>query len=527
MKKNNRILILFFSVAVMCMMLIFRLFYIQIVRGPFLTHKSFLQKTSGVREKVRGQIFDRNGKPLTGTYSSNYAIISPNWLTLSEKQLLIKENILNSIDDDDVKNISVTPENQDVLYDLKDKTPGIFIYDKNTRYGPTALATHVVGFEGETGIEKTFDSFLSSDIESGYVYNDGLGQPIAGLTLNEQMSETWGVKLTIDRDFQKIVEDVMDKSIESGAVVVIEPKSGEILAMASRPNYKQFQLEQYLNQENAPLINRAVESYAPGSIFKIVILSAALEEKITQLDEIFYCPGFEKVGENIFKCSSYERSGHGEITLKDALAFSCNSVFIQLGTRLGKDKILEYARLFGLGEKTLIGLPEEKEGNLPSKDEVFYQDLGNLSIGQGAIGITPIQAAQIILTIVNDGVTKKPILIKEIIDQDGDTPVFNVADAKPERILSSETAKKVREALEAAAEYGTGESANPRNNRRIGGKTGTAEIENQASHAWFVGYYPADAPELVMSVFVEHGGSGSAIAAPIFKEIIERISVIR
>ena len=525
MRENKRIGILFFSIIAMSMMLILRLFYIQIVKESFFTQSAFLQKTGDTIEKVRGGVFDRNGKSLTGNYSVSFAVISPNWLSAQEKQLLMKNNILDSFDDNEIKHINVTSENSEVFSRLKNKTPGVFIYNKDVRYGPAALATHVVGFQGQTGIEKAFNSLLESDIKNEYVINDGFGQPIAGLVLNEQKPKLWGVKLTIDKDIQRIVEDIMDENIDNGAVVVMDAKSGEVLAMASRPNYKQFQLKEYLNQQNAPLINRAIESYTPGSIFKIVILSAALEEKLTHLDEIFYCSGFEKVGGNIFKCSSYEYGGHGVITLKDALAFSCNSVFIQLGLRLGEDKVLEYARLFGLGEKTLIGLPEEKEGNIPCKEEVFYQDLGNLSIGQGAIGITPTQAAQIILAVVNDGVLKNLTLVKEVVDREGNKPVFKFSGKKAKRILSAETAKNVMEALEAATEYGTGKRANPQNSRQIGGKTGTAELENESSHAWFVGYYPAETPELVISVFVERGGSGSVKAAPVFKGIIERISV--
>jgi len=506
-------------------MLILRLFYIQIVKGSFFTEGAFLQKTGDMAEKVRGGIYDTNGESLTGNYSASFAVISPNWLSPQEKQLLVENNILDSIDDNKIKNISITPDNYRILYSLKNKTPGLVIYEKDIRYGPGALATHVVGFQGQTGIEKTFNSLLESDMKNYYVINDGLGQPIAGVSLKKQNVKPWGVKLTIDKYIQKIIEDIMDTSIPSGAVVVINANSGEVLAMASRPNYKQFKLEEYLNQKNAPLINRAIESYTPGSIFKIVILSAALEEKLADLNEVFCCKGFEQVGTNIFKCSSYENGGHGELTLKDALAYSCNSVFIQLGMRLGKDKILEYARLFGLGEKTSIGLPEEKDGIIPKNDEVYYQDLGNISIGQGAIGITPIQAAQMVLTIVNDGVLQKPVLIKEIKDFNGNKHVDWVSQRNSKKILSVETSQSVREALEAATKYGTGKRANPPNKHNIGGKTGTAEIANGNSHAWFVGYYPADKPELVICVFVERGGSGSVKATPVFRKIINKISL--
>jgi len=505
-------------------MLILRLFYIQIIKGPFLAEGAFLQKTGALVEKVRGGVFDRHGESLTGDYYSNFAVISPNWLSTEERQLLVENNIVDSLDSHKIHNVQLTPENAQIIYNLKGKTPGIFVYNKYIRYGPDALATHVVGFQGQTGIEKTFNNLLQSDLKSYYVISDGLGQPIGGVSLKQSTVEPWGVKLTIDKKVQKIIEDVMDKNVQRGAVVVIDAKTGEILAMASRPNYKQFNLEDYLEREDAPLINRAVESYTPGSIFKIVILSAALEEKIADLDEFFYCKGFEQVGGNIFKCSSYDEGGHGKLTLKNALAYSCNSVFIQLGMRLGKDKIIEYARRFGLGEKTFIGLPEEKSGNIPRNVEVYYQEIGNISIGQGAIGLTPLQAAQLMLTIVNDGTLIKPLLIKEVICKDGNVHRNWALGVNSSKILSSETAKKVRDALEAATQYGTGIRANPGNNNRIGGKTGTAETANKRSHAWFVGYYPAEKPKLVISIFVEHGGSGSVKAAPIFKEIINQVS---
>jgi len=220
------------------MMLILRLFYIQIAQGDFFAQSAFLQKTGDMAEKVRGGIYDTNGESLTGNYTASFAVISPNWLSLEEKQLLVENNILDSIEDSNVENIPVTPENSKILYSLINKTPGLVIYEKDVRYGPEALATHVVGFQGQTGIEKAFNSFLESNIKNYYVINDGLGQPIVGISLaqNKNKVKPWGVKLTIDKDIQKIVEDIMDKRIEAGAVVVINAKSGEILAMASRPN---------------------------------------------------------------------------------------------------------------------------------------------------------------------------------------------------------------------------------------------------------------------------------------------------
>jgi penicillin-binding protein 2 len=523
MRRNKRICFMFLFFTTLVFFLILRLYYIQILKGDFYKQGAFFQKTGTVTEKVRGDILDRNGESLTGSYTVDYAIISWDWLSVSEKKLLMDNNIIGSIDDKNITTVKITPHNLDLLYQLNGRTPGVFIYNKKYRYGPKALATHIVGFQSETGIEKAFDGFLESDMKEPYIINDGLGHPIAGLAVNQTKTQQWGIKLTIDKRIQAIVEEIMDKKIKSGAVVVIDANSGEVLGMASRPNYKQFELKDYLYEKNAPLINRAVESYTPGSIFKIVVLSAALEENLAELNEVFYCSGFEKVGGNTFKCSSFDKGGHGEITLKDAMAFSCNSVFIQLGLRLGEQNILKYARLFGLGEKTLADLPEEKEGNIPENNEVFYQDLGNISIGQGAIGITPIQSAQIMLTVINDGVLKKPILVKEIIDQHGNNLYSGLEEKSLKKILSRETCSEVRESLEAATVYGTGRNANPQNQQQIGGKTGTAETADNNSHAWFVGYFPANNPKLVISVLVEKGGSGSVVAAPVFKEIIDEL----
>src|SRR5690606_27285179 len=159
--------------------------------------------------------------------------------------------------------------------------------------------------------------------------------------------------LTIDGKIQAAIERVMDQSVDKGAVVVMDARTGEILAMASRPNYKQYELEKYIKGKDSPLVNRTGQAFIPGSIFKIVILSAALEENLAELEDEFYCAGSIEVGGNVIHCSSYEKGGHGLITLKDAFAHSCNTVFIELGIMLGKEKILEYAEKFGLGKRVL------------------------------------------------------------------------------------------------------------------------------------------------------------------------------
>lgn len=523
MKRDSRVFYLFIVMLTLCTLLIGRLFYIQVIAGPYYSSKANIQKVEEEKSKI--EVLDRNGEPLTGSYYEKYAVISPRWLSEQDKQSLIKNNLLISADVTQPQHIKVTRQNINLINKLKGTTPGVFIYNKKIDYGPRALATHVVGYNGQTGIEKTLNNITNTEVKSNLIVKDGLNQPIPGLSKNNQ--KTRGVQLTIDSRIQRIVEDIIDKQISSGAVVVLDAKTNEILAMASRPNYKQYKIENYLNQKGAPLINRAVEGYTPGSIFKILILSAALEENITDLNEVFLCSGYVKLGKNIYRCSSYEDGGHGKITLKEAMAYSCNSVFIELGLRLGSEKITEYAKKFGLGNKMYIGLPEEKGGFIPEPQNIYYADMGNLSIGQGQVECTPLQAATMLSIIANDGILVQPSLIKRYVNIDDIKVDSTLQRQEPERVISKNTARKVKTALEAVIEYGTGTMAyTPPEIGKSAGKTGTAEVTKNVNHAWFVGYHPADNPKYIISVFNEKGGAGPVKAAPIFKNIIEKINCL-
>jgi len=525
MLKDRRIFLLYIVMVLLSSILILRLFYIQVLKGSFYLKKAESQWTGTTVDSKKGDVYDRNGEPLTGSYYETHAIISPRWLSDSQKTSLMENGVLKSSDVEKPQDIKVSQGNMDIIRNLQGKTPGVFIYEKKIPYGPSALATHVVGYKNETGIEKTFEKVLNAGAKNTITI-DGFGQPIPGIA-QQSNGYAGGVRLTIDRKIQDIVEQVMDNKVSKGAVVILDAKTGEVLSMASRPDYKQYCMEEYLDREDAPLINRAIEAFSPGSIFKIVVLSAALEEGLMNLDEKFNCPGFIKVGGNIFKCSSYDKGGHGEITVREATARSCNTVFIQLGLRLGKQKLIEYAKKFGLGEKVLVDLTEEKPGIIPEAQNVYHQDIGNIAIGQGPILITPLQAAQVVSVIANQGVLIKPHLTMGVIGAYGQMQQqsFNRENI---RVISENTADEVNEALEEVTRYGTGVNAMP--SPSVGesaGKTGTAEIGNDRYHAWFVGYYPAESPCYIISVFIENGRSGSVEAAPVFREIVEKLNLIK
>lgn len=523
MKKGDRISFLFAFIFFLIGILILRIFDIQILSHDYLSGKAITQWRGVSREVTRGGIFDRNGQSLLDSYEENYVYISPRWLKESEYEFLQKNNILSGKKLQEPQSIKLSALNLETIKKLSGKTPGIFIYPKKIRYGPGSLATHVVGYKGKTGIEKAFNQILEGDKKTN-IFFDGIGQPIPGISKDTAVEENWGVWLTIDSKIQAIVERIMDESVKKGAVVVMDADNGEILAMASRPNYKQYELEKYLKDEDSPLINRAIQAYIPGSIFKIIILSAALEEKIATLDDEFFCTGSIEVGGNVIRCSSYEKGGHGCITLKEAFAHSCNSVFIELGINLGKEKILEYAEKFGLGKTVLNILPEEKPGYIPPSKKIYNADLGNLSIGQGNLQITPLQAAHMMFIIANDGLKKPPLLVKKVVDRNGMIQNPEFLERKAERIISSETAWKVKETLEAVVDYGSGTFAAPSKDIfKAAGKTGTAELGDGNNHAWFVGYFPADNPRYIIAVFIEKGQSGPLKAAPVFRKIAEDI----
>lgn len=523
MKKGDRISFLFAFIFFLTGVLILRIFDIQILSHDYLSSKAMAQWRGVSGEVTRGGIFDRNGESLLGSYEEKYVYISPKWLKDTEIEFLQKNNVLTKTNSDEPKSIKLSDINLEITKKFIGKTPGIFIYSKKMRYGSSALATHLVGYNGKAGIEKAFNQILEGDKKAN-IFFDGLGQPIPGISKDASGEENWGVYLTIDSKIQSVVERIMDQSVKKGAVVVMDADSGEILAMASRPNYKQYELEKYIKGEDSPLINRAVQAYIPGSIFKIVVLSAALEEKIATLDDEFFCTGSIEVGGNVIRCSSYEKGGHGRITLKEAFAHSCNSVFIELGIKLGKERILEYAEKFGLGKTVLDILPEEKPGYIPPYKNVYYADLGNLSIGQGNLQITPLQAAQIMFIIANDGLRKPPLLVKKVVDKNGVVKQLEFKEKEAERIISSDTARKVREALKAVVDYGSGLFAAPSEDVfKAAGKTGTAELGDGTNHAWFVGYFPADNPRYIIAVFIEKGQSGPLKAAPVFRKMAEEI----
>ena len=330
------------------------------------------------------------------------------------------------------------------------------------------------------------------------------------------------VVLTIDRDIQKIVEEVMDRYVERGAVIIMEPKSGSVMAMASRPNFSPNHVGPALSDSESPMINRAITPYPAGSILKIAVAACGLEKKIVTLSDRFHDPGFIDVGNKRFKCYLCDDGGHGYISFLDAMAYSCNSVFIEVALRIGGKTLVGFYENLGFGATTGISLPFDQPGVLPATYHMSLQDTANLALGQGDILVTPLQVAVMLSTIANGGRFVSPKLVAEIRPKGaGAIRVFG-SDAS-RRVLSQDTCRQLTFMLESVTRWGTAK-AGWIDELGSCGKTGTAETGRLDSegrpicHAWFAGL-PSSSSAFRNCCFCGRRRFRWRCSCPIFKEI--------
>ncbi|KPU28059.1 hypothetical protein TR13x_01580 [Caloranaerobacter sp. TR13] len=543
--KYKRNLILFYCTVLFIFgLIIVRLFYIQIIKGEEYKQAAIRQRTMEVQIKpARGMIFDRNLIPLTNKDKIRTMFIFKN--IFSEKELskiietlvdrnFIKKNIM--FNKDNVIEVPLYSEIEE-LKELK----GIYIEDKIKRYDKSNILSHVIGYinksenKGESGIERAFDNILKLNNSYGKValIVDGKKKVIPGIGMmnikKKKGQEATGVKLTIDYNIQKVVEKVMDSENKNGAVIVADVKSGDILAMVSRPNFNQENVAMYFNSRNMELYNKAIQvSYPPGSLFKIIVLAAALQSGKIDLDKKYICKGYEEVGNIKIACHSYKDGGHGELNLEEAFYKSCNSVFIQIGKIVGSKKIIQTAKKFGFGDIVDIGLLEEIKGNLPEGDDILGPAIGNISIGQGSIEVTPLQITNMIITIANNGIMKDMSIVDSIVNENGNI-IKKIKRNKSKRVLEPYYAKLIQGYMEKVVTMGTAKNISMDEIGGAAGKTGSAQAvynKRETIHAWFAGYFPKKKPKYAITVLIENGISGGKTAAPIFEKIAKEIQKI-
>jgi len=537
---------------VFCLLIVFlglisELIWIQLVRGEALAKRARDQRIEALsKTPLRGIIYDRNMQVLAGTFYEPAIVIFPA-LVSDKDSVLAFLSCLSNISMPQGTASSQLPD-QTCIYlntskvalgssDLKvPADPGVVVIREPVRYDPRGLATHVIGYldeksiSGISGIEKVFDTYLRSG-ETGLIasFVDARRVPYKGLGVRwlcnaESVAD---VVLTIDRKTQEIVEEVMDARVPKGAVIVMEPKTGQVLAMASRPSFSPNDVAKDFTQPLSPMINRAITSYPAGSILKIVVAACGLEKNLVSLSERFYDPGFIDVGGNRFKCHLHDSEGHGTLSFLDAMAYSCNPVFIEVALRIGGKSLVSFYEDLGFGATTGISLPFEQPGQLPDAYYMSPPDTANLAIGQGEVSVTPLQVAVLLSAIANGGELISPRLVLGIKPRGADA-VENVKSGVSRGVLSQDTCRQLTFMLESVTRWGTAKAGWV---DKLGscGKTGTAETGRfdpagrPICHAWFAGFIPLQDPRFVIVVLVEEGGSGGEIAAPIFREIACRL----
>jgi len=382
-------------------------------------------------------------------------------------------------------------------------------------YPYAAITANVVGYDsfkyGSTGIESTFNNYLT-----------GMNNQLRHLgAISHLFSNQPGnnVLLTIDAKIQEAAYRELGEN--RGAIVVIVPRTGAILAMVSKPSFNPNTLDQQWEQissaSTSPLLNRATQGlYPPGSVIKVMMADAALSEKITDMNTTIHCEGALTVPPDYI----LEESGHvahGNLNLEQALAVSCNVTFGTLALKLGDNKMAKTFDRYGF--KRPIGSElQEVESYLPDINSLANGDLAQLGIGQGSLLVTPLRMAMLVSTFANKGIIMKPYIVNRITDFNGQT----IKEFKPEEWLtptSSQLADIISNMMVTVVNKGTGSGARLAG-IKVAGKTGTAENAHGASHAWFIGFAPADNPEVAIAVIVENAGSGGSIAAPIAGRIL-------
>lgn len=548
---RKRLMIALFVGILIFLIIDVRLGYVQFVLGDMLTGQAKGSWSRNIPfEPERGEIIDRNGVPLATNVSAPTVYVVPRQVKdpagTSEKLAAVlnipKENAYRQITQGE--SIVRIKEGRKISHEKAKEIralglEGVYIGEDSKRHYPFgSYLSHVLGFsgvdnQGLMGLELYYDKELSGERGSVKFYANAKGERMDDMADDyEHPVDGLDLKLTIDTKIQTIIErelDIAEATYNPDGIIAIamNPNNGKILGMSSRPtfdpaNFRNVPQEVY--NRNLPVWS----SYEPGSTFKIITLAAALEEGKVDLEkEHFHDPGSVEVAGARLKC--WKRGGHGSQTFLEVVQNSCNPGFVELGQRLGKDKLFKYIKDFGFGQKTGIDLAGEGSGILFNIDRVGPVELATTAFGQG-VSVTPIQQVAAVAAAVNGGILYKPYIAEELIDPVTKEIVMRNTPVEKRRVISEETSKEIRHALESVVAQGTGFRAFV-DSYRIGGKTGTAQkaqngryLENNFIVS-FMGFAPADDPEIVVYVAVDNpkGGLifGGTISAPIVGSIMK------
>jgi penicillin-binding protein 2 len=577
---QSRVVVMAAVVLSAFLVIIGQLWYLQVLEGG-----RFLDASDKNRIRIRpvaaprGILFDRHGVPLVDNRPAFTLSLIPRELDRDPERRRValgRVAALLAIPyrelEDSVARVSadsflpvrvrrgLTLDDVAKVEEWKLELPGVIVEVEPQRTYPTSrFAAHLLGYVreaneeqlrqgryrrgdmvGQTGLERLLDEHLRGRDGGQSIEVDAMGRPVR---LVQQMEPHPGAQVvtTIDRRVQEAAEQALEG--RAGAIVVMDPRNGDVLAMASAPAFPIDRFTGTIDRDawlavvrdpEHPMLNRALQTqYAPGSVFKIVVTAAGLQEgTLTPMDRV-HCSGEFHLGAWTFK--DWKEGGHGGVDLHRAMAQSCNVFFYQAGLKIGGAAIAKYARAFGFGSQTGVDLQAEKAGFLPQpkvrRGRQTWQagDTVNMSIGQGALLVTPIQVARFMAAVANGGVLWKPRLVQRV-----DRPEQGTVYSDPGRVqghveLSPIVWAFLRDSLWSVVNDGGTGAAARIPGLDIAGKTGTAQMiaNSKASrgedHAWFAAFAPANDPQVVVVVLVERGGKGGQVAAPIARKIFNAI----
>ena len=482
----------------------------------------------------RGFIYDCKMQPLVGT--------KQRWQTAVFPTPQNQKKVLDAVEPERKQTVAELLETgKPFVTETTEAVDAEMVYSFSVpeRYTENQTAVHLIGYldyngSGVTGIEKEYDSFLADSGKKIQVTGmlNALQQTIAGVEpeIRIEGAENAGVVLTLDSRIQQIVESIGSQMLDKGAIVVMDPYNGQIRAMASFPAYSPSNLGEAVNdQENKPMLNRALLGYSVGSTFKIVTAAAAMQSLGREycLTREYTCEGAVDVYGQVFRC--HLRSGHGELDMFDAMRESCNPWFIGLGQETGGEALLKTAENLGFGETMMLyGDITASGGTLPSADSLQAPAaVANFSFGQGELTASPVQIARMTAAVVNGGKLVSPTLVLGTTD-DGKT-LQSSALPVSRQAISLEIAAQLKVMLAYAVMSDDSSGAKPEL-VTAGGKTATAqtgqydEDGNELEQGWFTGFFPADEPQYVVTVLAENEGFGNTSAAPVFAEIADAVA---
>lgn len=549
---HKRIRIVLLGILLIFFIIVAKVFYIEVIEYNKLSSlANNLWSRNLPIEADRGKIYTIDGKIVAGNLTTTSLVFIPNQIknkdlvatriseVLGVDKAKIEEHLYKSSMME-----RVHPEGRRLSYDVADKIEsfnfdGVYLLKESKRYYPEEeMLSHVLGYvgidnQGLSGLELYYDDILTGEYGSIQYFSDAKGNNLKRNSVYVEPSDGLDIYLTVNYDIQASIErelsNIMTKYNPEGAwAIAMDPRTGEILGMSSRPNFNPNNYQDY----DVETINRNMAiwaSYEPGSTFKILTLSASVNEKTVDLEhDMFFDGGAVVVDGARIKC--WKAGGHGSQTFLEVVQNSCNPGFVELGRKLGKEKLFEYINKFGYGKKTGIDLNGEASGILFPLSRVGPVELATTSFGQG-VSVTALQQVAAVAASINGGTLYKPYIVKMITEPETGQVI---KEFKPtivrENIISEDASLQVRMALESVVSLGTGRNAYI-DGYRVGGKTGTAQKVKNGAYMQgnyivsFIGFLPANNPKIIVYLAIDNPKGitqyGGTVSAPIVKNILE------